>query len=232
MHPEFDQRDINVQQLHRIDAAIKQTTQDEDNQRGWKTSDLYIKVPLGIKPTKAQAKADSSARSTARRRGELDPELADDLPHAKILIQSIRHRDLTQMMIDVCENDDLAKSFHYHGFRETWTPPYGDPESAQPERLFGEMYTSDAFLEAERELLSSAPEPGCDLPRAVVSYMIWSDATHLAQFGQASAWPIYVFFGNLSKYTRACPSSGAAQYAAFIPKVWFSTFMDHILIVS
>ncbi|KIK72621.1 hypothetical protein PAXRUDRAFT_798128, partial [Paxillus rubicundulus Ve08.2h10] len=47
--------------------------------------------------------------------------------------------------------------------------------------------------------------------------MFWSDATHLAQFGQAKAWPIYLFFGNLSKYLRGSPSLGACHPIAFIP---------------
>ena len=41
--------------------------------------------------------------------------------------------------------------------------------------------------------------------------MFWSDATHLAQFGNASAWPIYLFFGNQSKYIQGCPNSGACH---------------------
>jgi len=30
--------------------------------------------------------------------------------------------------------------------------------------------------------------------------MLWSDSTHLASFGNASLWPIYLYIGNLSKY--------------------------------
>ena len=32
--------------------------------------------------------------------------------------------------------------------------------------------------------------------------MFWSDATHLATFGMVKLWPIYLLFGNLSKYVR------------------------------
>ena len=49
--------------------------------------------------------------------------------------------------------------------------------------------------------------------------MFWSDATHLANFGTAKLWPIYLFFGNLSKYIRLRPSSGACNHLAYIPSV-------------
>jgi hypothetical protein len=47
--------------------------------------------------------------------------------------------------------------------------------------------------------------------------MFWSDATHLATFGTAKLWPIYLLFGNLSKYVRCQPDSGATKHVAYIP---------------
>ncbi|KAF8427567.1 hypothetical protein L210DRAFT_3652625 [Boletus edulis BED1] len=49
--------------------------------------------------------------------------------------------------------------------------------------------------------------------------MLWSDSTHLATFGHASAWPIYLLFGNLSKYARTRPEGGACHPIAFIPRL-------------
>ena len=49
--------------------------------------------------------------------------------------------------------------------------------------------------------------------------MVWSDSTHLAEFGNASLWPIYLFFGNQSKYSRAKPTDFAAHHIAYMPKV-------------
>ena len=49
--------------------------------------------------------------------------------------------------------------------------------------------------------------------------MLWSDATHLTNFGTAKLWPIYLFFGNLSKYVRSRPSSGACNHLTYIPSV-------------
>jgi hypothetical protein len=54
--------------------------------------------------------------------------------------------------------------------------------------------------------------------------MVSSDATTLADFGTAKAWPIYLMFGNLSKYIRAQPDSGAMHHLAYIPSVSFLLF--------
>jgi hypothetical protein len=51
--------------------------------------------------------------------------------------------------------------------------------------------------------------------------MLWSDSTHLTSFGHALLWPLYLYLGGLSKYTRAKPSSFAAHHLAYIPKVHF-----------
>jgi hypothetical protein len=49
--------------------------------------------------------------------------------------------------------------------------------------------------------------------------MFWSDSTHLANFGTASLWPLYLFFGNLSKWVRSKPRAGACHHVAYLPKV-------------
>lgn len=49
--------------------------------------------------------------------------------------------------------------------------------------------------------------------------MILSDYTHLTSFGNAGLWPIYLYLGGLSKYTRAKPTSFATHHLAYVPKV-------------
>jgi hypothetical protein len=49
--------------------------------------------------------------------------------------------------------------------------------------------------------------------------MFFSDATHLAAFGTAKAWPLYLFFRNLKKYARSAPKSGACHLVGFLPFV-------------
>jgi hypothetical protein len=60
---------------------------------------------------------------------------------------------------------------------------------------------------------------GCDLEQVVAVIMVWSDSMHLASFGQASLWPIYLFLGNQSKYQHAKPSQFAVHHLAYIPLV-------------
>ncbi|KIJ15229.1 hypothetical protein PAXINDRAFT_77681, partial [Paxillus involutus ATCC 200175] len=61
------------------------------------------------------------------------------------------------------------------------------------------------------------PENGCTLLRAIAGLMFWSDATHVAQFGQAKLWPIYAYFANQCKYERCRPTARAARCVAYLP---------------
>jgi hypothetical protein len=62
-------------------------------------------------------------------------------------------------------------------------------------------------------------EPNCSLERVIAGLMFFSDATHLANFGTAKAWPLYLYFGNLTKYARSAPTSGACHLVGFFPSV-------------
>jgi hypothetical protein len=106
-----------------------------------------------------------------------------------------------------------ALQYHLAPFREFWQASPDDPV----ERLYSEMYTSDVLIEAHESVQNSMPN--CKLEKVVIPLMLWSDSTQLASFGTASLWPIYLFFGNLSKYVRAKPSSFSAHHIAYIPKV-------------
>jgi hypothetical protein len=86
-------------------------------------------------------------------------------------------------------------------------------------RVFSEAHTSPAMLDAYAEINALPREPDDDLERVVASLMVWSDSTHLTNFGDASMWPFYVYFGNQSKYTRGKPTSGACHHVAYIPTV-------------
>jgi hypothetical protein len=85
--------------------------------------------------------------------------------------------------------------------------------------VHGELYMSPAYLEAQREIQEYPGEPGCDLPRVVVALMFWSDATHLTSFGNAKLWPLYLFFGNESKYRRCKPSCHLCEHVAYFQTV-------------
>jgi hypothetical protein len=111
--------------------------------------------------------------------------------------------------------DVQARAFHLLPFQCLWKDPLDNHE----ECIFDELYTSDAWLEAQDNLQRLPKEPGCSLERVIAGLMFFSDATHLANFGTAKAWPLYLYFGNLTKYARASPQSGACHLVGFLPSV-------------
>ncbi|KAG2045982.1 hypothetical protein BDR06DRAFT_852944, partial [Suillus hirtellus] len=111
--------------------------------------------------------------------------------------------------------DVQASAFHLLPFKRLWK----DPLDGREERVFDELYTSDSWLEAQDNLQRQPKEPGCSLERVIAGLMFFSDATHLANFGTAKAWPLYLYFGNLSKYARSAPNSGAGHLVGFLPSI-------------
>ncbi|TBU39749.1 hypothetical protein BD309DRAFT_1083226 [Dichomitus squalens] len=75
------------------------------------------------------------------------------------------------------------------------------------------------MLEAEEDIrrkprvLGDTP----DMEYVVLLMLLWSDATQLSSFGSAALWPIYLYFGNLSKYFRGRPTEFMAHHLAYIP---------------
>lgn len=132
-------------------------------------------------------------------------------------VPGVHHRSLINVIKSVFE-DKEALTFENTPFKEFWKS--GDQET-EPERMFGEMYTSDAWLEAQAEV-DQIPVADPAIENVIACLMFWSDSTHLANFGNASLWPVYMLFGNQSKYTRAKPTSFAAHHVAYLPSVSLS----------
>lgn len=108
-----------------------------------------------------------------------------------------------------------AEQFHLTPFETSFQASPNEPA----ERVYSELYTSPAMINEHRKIASTPRVDGCTLETVVASIMLWSDSTHLASFGTASLWPIYMYFGNQSKYVRGKPSCFAAHHLAYIPKV-------------
>ena len=131
-------------------------------------------------------------------------------------VPGVHHRKLVEV-ITTGFQDEAAKKFHNVPHHLYWKPT---PES-EPERVITELFNSDAFINEYKELLRNLPpSSGPYIETAIAAIMLWSDSTHLAEFGTASLWPIYLFFGILSKYFRARPSDFAAHHVAYIPSVF------------
>jgi hypothetical protein len=128
-------------------------------------------------------------------------------------VPGLHFRNLTQTIKSALQ-DRSARFFHYLPFKHFW-----QPAAAAAQRIYDEIYSSDAFIQAHEKLQRQPREPNCTLERVVAALMFWSDSTHLANFGTASLWPLYLFFGNQSKWVRGKPRAGACHHVAYMPKV-------------
>jgi hypothetical protein len=108
-----------------------------------------------------------------------------------------------------------AGAFHLMPFKRLWKDTLDNHE----EQLFDELYASEVWLEAQDNLQKLPKEPGCSLECIIAGLMFFSDATHLANFGTAKDWPLYLYFGNLMKYAQLLPHLGACHLVGFLPSV-------------
>jgi hypothetical protein len=119
----------------------------------------------------------------------------------EFVVDGILYRDVVEVIESELKDPDAFEHIHTTPYKEWWCPRPGE----DPIRVYSEIYNSDAMLQADakmRENLSTALE---DLETFIISALLYSDSTHLASFGSASLWPIYLFLGNVSKYTRSNP---------------------------
>lgn len=188
-HPRFQPSDLASFSSVRETERLDASLAFEGD--GWIESEVTIEVPDGKK----------------------HGGVPSDTPIPTFSVPGFQRRSIVQIIRTVWA-DTSSRYFHFTSFKLFWSRIGGPVE-----RVHGELYTSDSFLKAHQELQNSAREPGCTLERVICGLMFWSDSTHLATFGNASLWPIYLFFGNQSKYTRCRPSSGACHHLAYIPKV-------------
>ena len=138
------------------------------------------------------------------------------------------HQNLTSVIWEAFQSP-LAHLYHYSPFKLFWKSPI----SGRDEWVYGEIFTSDAFLDETNRVKCHAPVPPddstCKREKVVAAVMFSSDATMLTDFGTAKGWPIYFMLGNLSKYIRSQPHSGAMHHLAYIPSaswLFFSYFLS------
>ena len=130
------------------------------------------------------------------------------------------HRNIVSVLKEKMANKQDFIHFHLEPYELQWRR--SKEPKIKPIQVYGELYTSPAFLESHEELQASPPEPGCSLPRVIVGLMFGSDSTRLTSFGDASLWPCYMYFGNESKYRRSKPDCNLANHIAYFRKVGLS----------
>lgn len=136
-----------------------------------------------------------------------------------------RHRSILSVIKEKVGQAADSSHFHYHPFKAAWKRT---SESVELE-LFGELYASRAFREADENVQRRPSNPENEgMERVVVGLMIWSDATQLTSFGNTSLWPCYLFFGNDSKYLRCRPSERLGLQIAYFNKVGTRDLETHV----
>ncbi|THV01338.1 hypothetical protein K435DRAFT_793413 [Dendrothele bispora CBS 962.96] len=180
---------FSLEDVRGLDIRRELRRLDEYLESGW--NDGVIRIPL---PCKGHAYASES-----------------EAPFFEI--EQFWYRRMT----DIIRAEVLSSSFvhywHIKPYRLMFKPDDGGPAK----RVWGEAYTSDRALDLEEEIyLSTAHFAEDGLEVVPIYVMKWSDSTHLAEFGDASSWPIYVFFGNMSKHIRSRPTMYCAHHLAYI----------------
>ena len=76
------------------------------------------------------------------------------------------------------------------------------------------------MIEEHAKINAQPREPGDpdNMEYVIAAQILYSDETRLANFGGASLWPGYMFFGNQTKYERGKPSCFSAHHFAYFPK--------------
>ncbi|KAG2072058.1 hypothetical protein BDR04DRAFT_1127846 [Suillus decipiens] len=135
----------------------------------------------------------------------------DDAP--KLKIQGVHHQSLVKIITEVFE-DHAATTFHMTPFHQMWK--ISDEQSIE---VFSEVYSLPAMLKAYTEINSLPHAVDDNLEHVVASLMMYSNLTHLSNFGDTSLWPFYLFFGKESKYTCRKPTASACHHVAYIPSI-------------
>ncbi|KAG9046272.1 hypothetical protein FS837_004730 [Tulasnella sp. UAMH 9824] len=196
LHPRFKSADLNDYNMEKIDHIIINGTPIRTREPPnvsktgeWTETAVKINVPLSTKESPLSA-----------------------LP---VQIPGLHYRKLTTVIKTSLSNPAIMKKIHLKPYHSIWTRP----GTSTTERVFDEVYTSDAMLKAHSDLQRQAREPGCDLERVVLALLFASDATHSTNFGQAKLWPLYMAFGNISKYDRCKPGLSLMEHVAYFPSI-------------
>ena len=194
--PEFQITDIQNFNWTQINEELASDNAGEwlDDDAGWTRTPVSLSIPYQI------------------RRGILSDVGAGPRDY---LVGDFHHRNLISIIREKINGLTERSQFHFEPYVLLWQKP----GRATSVRVQGELYSSLAWIKAHRDLQDLPRESGCKLERVVVALMFWSDATHLTMFGDAKLWPLYLFFGNDTKYHRCKPSCHLCEHVAYFQSV-------------
>ncbi|EJD00044.1 uncharacterized protein FOMMEDRAFT_112387 [Fomitiporia mediterranea MF3/22] len=144
--------------------------------------------------------------------GHLHPDVPGAVTYE---VKGLHYRPLTSVIQSVFRSSQLSEGFCYEPYELRYTPLSADEDIA----VHGELFWSSSFRNAHDEVQRVPQADGDSIPHAVAAMQLWSDSMSATKFGSAKLWPIYLQFGNQSKYRRSCARSGAIHSIAFIPSL-------------
>ncbi|KAG9124311.1 hypothetical protein FRC07_012063, partial [Ceratobasidium sp. 392] len=204
--PGFSIEHLGAQDLETFDKALDQLGDKgaEDlpgihNGNNWIKEDVCISIPQSASRTRHDI---STTRS----------ETYSKFGH-QICIPGYMRRNLVKVITARFTSPTTSSySLQYVPYRKYWQPGNNLPE----ERIYNELYTLDAWLDEHAAVQRLPPVEGCTRKRAIAALMFSSDATHV---GNAAVWPVYMTYGNISKYIRCKASNQLLEHVAYLVKL-------------
>ncbi|KAJ1299373.1 hypothetical protein OPQ81_011048 [Rhizoctonia solani] len=198
--PDFNPRDVVGYSFKTLDKQLCESAKTRNTfcppSEGWSSVSLSLEIPP-IHQTAAMLKR----RTTP-------------LPKQYLAVPGLRSRKLTDIVYQAFSKNN-PKTFHYEPYTEYYEPP-GRPGARI--RIFGEIYSSPSMLKAHQEVQRlKIADTECQYPHCVAYMMCGSDGLQFGAFCHVTGHPIYVFFGNESKYERCKPTSNTCYHVAHIP---------------
>jgi hypothetical protein len=186
---------------------------------GWQEETIIIDISTGQKQTQASQRADAAA-SMRTARDNTEPDIPAKHPSRGYpYAVKFWRKSIVEEVCKTFSMSPAAKDFVYNPYILEHCAPGSLPSDKAIKCAFGELYTSNAWTREDICLQNLPHEPDCDLPRAIIVLMFWSDATQIAHFGQLKVWPLYQYYSNQSKNERVRPSCHAACPVAFFSTV-------------
>ncbi|KAG8761981.1 hypothetical protein FRC12_009250 [Ceratobasidium sp. 428] len=200
--PDFVFEDVRFEDFGILDKELADSARTRNplcsDSEGWKNTNLNLQIPPLRQTKAAQAK---------------NP---DGPPPIFVSIPGLRSLKLTDVIVQGFTKN--SKSFHYTTFEQLWKAP--GSTQARPIKTSGEMYCSPAMIELHLEVQNlKIKDADCTLPRCVAGVMFASDGLQFGHFANVKGWPIFLYFGNESKYERCKPFTNACYHVAHIPSL-------------
>jgi len=108
---DFEPSDLKGVNFDAIEKDLRQT-----GGSGWRETLLTIRVPKGIKLTKAKKRADAAEQSQLRRGEPSTVMLERPVPSAPITVSGFQHRKICDIIREMFSSDPAANNFHCHDF--------------------------------------------------------------------------------------------------------------------